>query len=46
MTISPQIILFVLFMLTVVQATRIDEMRHRRRELDSHHKSRSHAAGR
>ena len=32
MTISPQVILFVLFMLTVVQATRIDEMRQHKRD--------------
>lgn len=36
MDISPQIIVFVLFMLAVVQGTRIDEMRQRKRELMSH----------
>jgi hypothetical protein len=46
MTISPHVILFVLFMLTVVQATRIDEMRQHKRNLDTHHKPHSHTARR
>jgi hypothetical protein len=33
MDVSPQVILFVLFMLAVVQTTRFDQMRQRRREL-------------
>ncbi len=36
MDISPQIIVFVLFMLAVVQGSRIDEMRQRKRELLRH----------
>lgn len=33
MEISPQVLLFILFMLAVVQTTRLDEMRQRRREV-------------
>lgn len=32
MTISPQVILFVLFMLAVVEATRLDEKRQHRKD--------------
>jgi hypothetical protein len=32
MVISPQIVLFLVFMLIVVQATRLDEVRQRKRE--------------
>ena len=33
MDISPQVLLFILFMLAVVQTTRLDEMRQKKREL-------------
>ncbi len=33
MEVSPQVFLFILFMLAVVQTTRLDEMRQKRREL-------------
>ncbi len=36
MVISPQIVLFLVFMLVVVQATRLDEMRQRKREANLH----------
>ncbi|MBK6762809.1 MAG: hypothetical protein IPG68_05810 [Micrococcales bacterium] len=46
MDISPQIIVFVLFMLAVVQGTRIDEMRQRKRELLRHSHARPQATPR
>ncbi len=33
MDISPQVLLFILFMLAVVQTTRLDELRQKKREL-------------
>lgn len=46
MEFSPQVILFILFMLAVVQATRIDEIRQKKRELLTHRRSRSRATTR
>jgi hypothetical protein len=44
MDVSPQVLLFILFMLAVVQTTRLDEMRQKRRELLAHRAPRLHAS--
>jgi len=44
MDISPQVFLFILFMLAVVQTTRLDEMRQKRRELLAQRRPRLHSS--
>ncbi len=44
MDISPQVLLFILFMLAVVQTTRLDEMRQKRREMLAQRKHGLHSS--